>query len=267
MKYFHSFVGAAIMAPGRRRATPLAPEFVRPQDGAAKQDCESRAALRWLARLRPALARPRPVHFGDNLYSQQPACEAARAAGGSFLFVRKPANRKTPSEYLHGVALDEIRETVGRGAARRVHRYRWMIDAPLRDGSDALHVNRLEIEIARPDGKAPSRNGFVTDLDAARDTIADLDACGRARWKVENETFNVLKTHGYNLERNFGHGRETSSGALAALDLPAFAMHTAGDLSKPHGAARAVRPEPGCASSSTSAPSPPTMSSPSGRPS
>ncbi len=230
MEYFHSFVGAAIVAPGQRRALPLAPEFVRPQDGAAKQDCESRAALRWLARLGPALARLKPVYLGDDLYSRQTTCEAVRAAGGSFLFVCKPASHKTLSEYLHGVALDEVRETVGRGAAKRVHRYRWMTDAPLRDGADALRVNWLEIEIAKPDGKVTYRNGFVTDLDVTRDTVADLAACGRARWKVENETFNVLKTHGYNLEHNFGHGRETLSSVLVAPNLLAFAMHTASDL-------------------------------------
>ena len=83
VEYFHSFVGAAIVAPGQRRAAPLAPEFVRPQDGAVKQDCESRAALRRLARLGPALARLKPVYLGDDLYSRQPTCEAARPAPGS----------------------------------------------------------------------------------------------------------------------------------------------------------------------------------------
>ena len=73
-------------------------------------------------------------------------------------------------------------------------------------------ANRLEIEIAKTDGKAPSRNGFVTDLDAARDTAA----CGRARWKAENETFGVLKTHSY----NFDHGRETLASMPGALHLP-----------------------------------------------
>ena len=145
--------------------------------------------------------RPGPVYLGDDLYSRQPACEAVRAPGGSLLCVCKPANRKTPSEHLHGVARGEIRETARRGATGRVHRYRRMTDAP-------------------------SRNGFVTDLDA----IADLAACGRARWKVENETFNVLKTRGYDLERNFGHGCETLASAPVALDLPVFAMRAASDL-------------------------------------
>ena len=31
---------------------------------------------------------------------------------------------------------------------------------------------------------------------------------GRSRWKVENETFNTLKNLGYNLEHNYGHGKQ-----------------------------------------------------------
>ena len=230
VEYFHSFVGAALVAPGQRCALPLAPEFVRPQDGSAKQDCESRAAQRWLARLGPCVAGLRPVYLGDDLYSRQPICEAVRAAGGSFIFVCKPSSHKTLSEYTHGVVLDEVCQTVGRGAAKRRHRYRWMNGVPLRDGADALAVNWLEVEIAKPDGKVTYRNSFVTDLAVTRDTAADIAACGRARWKIENETFNVLKTNGYNLEHNFGHGSQTLASILVVLNLLAFALHTACDL-------------------------------------
>jgi hypothetical protein len=37
-----------------------------------------------------------------------------------------------------------------------------------------------------------------------RDTVAEIVACARARWKIENESFNVLKCNGYHLEHNFG---------------------------------------------------------------
>jgi hypothetical protein len=60
--------------------------------------------------------------------------------------------------------------------------------------------------------------------------VAELAACGRARWKIENETFNVLKTCGYNLEHSFGHGKETLANILVALNLLAFAFHTAAYL-------------------------------------
>jgi hypothetical protein len=73
-------------------------------------------------------------------------------------------------------------------------------------------------------------NSFVTDLAITSDTVAELAACGRARWKIENETFNVLKTNGYNLEHNFGHGKKTLASVLVTLNLLAFAFHTAAYL-------------------------------------
>ena len=48
--------------------------------------------------------------------------------------------------------------------------------------------------------------------------------------RIENETFNVLKTNSYNLEHNFGHGRETLASLLVVLNLLAFAFHTAATL-------------------------------------
>ncbi len=47
-EYFHSLVAATLVAPGHSRVVPLEPEFVVPQDGHDKQDCEIRAARRWL---------------------------------------------------------------------------------------------------------------------------------------------------------------------------------------------------------------------------
>lgn len=229
-EFFHSFVGAAVVAPGRAGAFPLPPEFVRPQDGAAKQDCEPLAARRWIERFGQTYAFLKPVFLGDDLYAHQPICAAIRAAGASFILVCKPASHKTIAEYLTGVDLDTCRHVQGVGAAKRIHTYRFMNGVPLRDGRDALPVNWFEVTIAKPDGKTTYRSSFITDLPVTPDTVADLATCGRARWKIENETFNVLKTSGYNLEHNFGHGKDTLASLLVVLNLLAFAMHTACDL-------------------------------------
>jgi len=229
-EYFHSFVGATLVAPGHTTVVPLPPEFVRPQDGARKQDCEPIAARRWLTRVGRRHAWLRPVYLGDDLYAHQPMCLDVLAAGGSFIFGCKPSSHKTLTEYLTGVELDGFSHSVGRGSAKRMHRYRWMQGVPLRDGKDALTVNWLEIEIAKPNGKVTYRNSFVTDLPVTRETAVEIAACGRARWKIENETFNVLKNNGYNLEHNFGHGKDTLASLLVALNLLAFAMHNACDL-------------------------------------
>ena len=49
---------------------------------------------------------------------------------------------------------------------------------------------------------------------------------GRARWKSENETNNVLKTKGYHLEHNFGHGEQSLANFMVTLNLLAFLFHT-----------------------------------------
>ena len=107
-------------------------------------------------------------------------------------------------------------QTVKRGKQRFVYRYRWLRDVPLRNGSDALMVNWFEIEIINARGETTYRNSFVTDLPVGPDNIVELAACGRARWKIENETVNVLKNKGYNLEHSFGHGKKNLAAILVS---------------------------------------------------
>ena len=106
IEYFHTMLAATLVAPGHNRAVPLEPEFIVPQDGHDKQDCESRAARRWLAAHGARYARLRPVYLGDDLFSRQPLCEAVLATGGHFLFVCKPeltqGDRGIPRRYHSG---------------------------------------------------------------------------------------------------------------------------------------------------------------------
>ena len=229
-EHFHQMVSAAMVAPGHDRALPLEPEFITPQDGTEKQDCEARATARWLAARGPQYAHLKPIYLGDDLASRQPTCEAVRAIGAHFLFTAKPSSHKTLYEWLDGADVPAFEQKIKQGARFVTHRYRWLEGVPLRDGKDALIVNWLEIEIVDPAGKVTYRNSFVTDLPVNKGNVAELAACGRARWKIENETFNTLKTKGYNLEHNFGHGKEHLSALLATMNLIAFAMHTTADL-------------------------------------
>lgn len=229
-EYFHTMLGASIVAPGHNRAVPLEPEFIAPRDGHEKQDCESRAARRWLAAHGSHYAALKPVYLGDDLFSRQSICEAVRETGSHFLFVCKPQSHPAIEEFRTGIVLDERVERVRRGKQYATHRYRWLCNVPLRGDAKAMSVNWLEIEVTDAKGTLTYRNSFMTDLPVHRDNVAELAACGRSRWKIENETFNVLKTKGYNLEHNFGHGRKHLASLLATLNLLAFAFHTVCDL-------------------------------------
>ena len=217
-EYFHAMLAATLVAPGHEKVIPLEPEFIVPQDGAEKQDCETMAAKRWLAAHGRRYAALDPVYLGDDLFSRQPLCQAVLDAGRHFIFVCKPSSHPLIQEYLSGIDLPAVEKTVKRGKQRFVHRYRWLHDVPLRDGKDALMVNWFEIEIINANGATTYRNSFVTDLPVDPDNVVELAACGRARWKIENETFNVLKNKGYNLEHSFGHGKHESRSHPAELE-------------------------------------------------
>jgi hypothetical protein len=229
IEYFHSMLCASVVAPGHNRAVPLEPEFIMPQDGHDKQDCESRAVRRWLAAHGAPYQKLNPVYLGDDLMSRQPICQAVLDQGGHFIFVCKPDSHPAIEEFRAGIVLDELVQEV-RGKQRTRHRYQWLCGVPMRGDDKAINVNWFTIEITNQDGKLTYRNSFITDLPVIRDNVAAMAAAGRARWKIENETFNVLKTKGYCLEHNFGHGQHNLSAVLAGLNLLAFACHTALDL-------------------------------------
>jgi hypothetical protein len=229
-EYFHAMLAATLVAPGHDKVIPLEPEFIVPQDGTDKQDCENAAAKRWLAAHGRHYAKLGAVFLGDDLFSCQPLCEAVREVGGSFIFVCKPSSHALIQEYITSVELPTRDVALRRGKQRYTHRYRWLNNVPLRDGKDALGVNWFKIEILNAKGQTTYRNSFVTNLPVGPDTVVELAAAGRARWKIENETFNVLKNNGYNLEHSFGHGKQHLASILVCLNLIAFAMHTVCDI-------------------------------------
>ncbi len=90
-------------------------------------------------------------------------------------------------------------------------------------------VNWVGVTITDARGKITYNSAFVTSLPITPDTVAEIVACARARWKIENESFNVLKSHGYHLEHNVGHGKQHLAMLFATLNLLAFAIHTVCD--------------------------------------
>jgi hypothetical protein len=138
--------------------------------------------------------------------------------------------RQVQREIERRQQLEEHRETAVIRGKRTTTIYRWLCAVPLRDSKDALTVNWFSIETLNGNGKRTYHNSYITDLPVTAGTVAELAPCERARWKVENETFNVLKTDVYNLEHNFGHGKETLASILVTLNLLAFAFHTAARL-------------------------------------
>ena len=69
------------MKPGTRQAISLIPEFITPQDGHEKQDCENAAAKRWIGTYGGTLEPLGVTITGDDLYSRQPFCQSILGEG------------------------------------------------------------------------------------------------------------------------------------------------------------------------------------------
>jgi hypothetical protein len=228
-EYFHSFLSATIVKPGDSKVFNLPPEYIQPQDGDKKQDCELKAAKRWFERVSSHCAKYKPIYLGDDLYAHNDFCKMILQQGDSFIFTCKDTSHKTLRDFRKGITPDTYKETKIISGKKREYHYSWICDLPIRDGNDALLVNWIDLHITDTKGKCTYHASFISNLVPDKHNIVELVACARARWKIENETFNVLKNHGYNLEHNFGHGKQTLSAVLVTLNLLAFTMHNACD--------------------------------------
>ncbi len=228
--YSHTAITPVIVAPGNPRVIPLEPEFITPQDGHKKQDCENTAAKRWLLQHGRHYSALGVTILGDDLYCNHPLCKAMLAEGLNFILVCKPDSHQTLYEYVDGLEATQDVHTrkVERRKGKRTFTdtYRWVKQVPLRDGEDALLVNWCELTTTDANGKVIYKNAFATNHDITANNVADIVRDGRARWKVENENNNTLKTKGYHLTHNFGHGKQHLSSLLATLNLLAFSFHT-----------------------------------------
>jgi hypothetical protein len=226
---YHSAILPVIVAPGNPHVLAVPPEYITPQDGAVKQDCERAASKRWVTQHAAQYAQEHAVLMGDDLYANQPLCEHILAHKLHFLFVCKPDSHTTLYAALAHRTDDITTYTVRKrnGQHSEVWTYRFCNGLPLRAGDDALLVNWCELQITRLDtGETVYHHTWVTDLLITEDNLAEIVVCARAHWKIENENNNVLKTKGYHLEHNFGHGQQYLAMTLLTLNLLAFLLHT-----------------------------------------
>ena len=235
INYFHSVLTPVIVQPGNEHVISLEPEFIVPQDGHEKQDCETQAAKRWVEKHGAFYAQRGATILGDDLFCHQPFCQALADKQLHFILVCKPdshAHLYQTVEYLatqQALGTKVVRHWNGRYA--EISTYRYSNHLALCGEADAPEVNWCEVTIMREDsGEQLYKNAFATDFSVTETTVEAIVRDGRARWKVENENNNVLKTKGYHIEHNFGHGNQHLASLLLSLNLLAFLFHTVLDL-------------------------------------
>jgi hypothetical protein len=220
--YSHQILGAAIVHPDIREVIPLMPEPIIKQDGQQKNDCERNAAKRFLEK--PRLDHPhlKLIVIEDGLSSNAPHIRDILRHNMHFILGAKEGDHAFLFEHVRQAEKDgrvAIWEHVEKCGAR--HRFRFLNEVPLNESNQDLLVNFLEYWEIHPNGRQ-LHFSWVTDFRLREGNVRTIMRGGRARWKIENETFNTLKNQGYQFEHNFGHGKQNLSVVFAMLMMLAF---------------------------------------------
>jgi hypothetical protein len=230
--YYHQLLGATLVHPDLKEVIPLAPEPIINQDGHTKNDCERNATRRWLTRFRREHPHLPVIVVEDGLSANAPHLDDLRAAGLHYIIGVKPGDHVFLFEHLR--AADEAGRTqtltLVDSDTGILHHWRFHNCVPLNESHPDHLVNVLEYWEIHPTKvvKKVERVGkvqyfsWITAFVLTPDNVYAIMRGGRARWKIENETFNTLKNQGYNLEHNYGHGQQNLSVVLALLMMLVF---------------------------------------------
>jgi hypothetical protein len=220
--YSHQMLGGALVHPDLKEVIPLCPEPIIKQDGDTKNDCERNASRRFLAHFRREHPKLPVIVVEDALSANAPHLADLGQYDLRFIIGIKPGS--------HAFLFEQMQTACETGQAHvltlldadgTLHHYRWLEKASLNESNADVLVTMLEYWEIPP--KGPIRHfSWITDLPVNEETAPVLARGGRARWHIENETFNTLKNQGYHFDHNFGHGHKNLSVVFALLMMLAF---------------------------------------------
>ena len=225
-QYYHQLLACCLVKPGKKEVLPLMPEPIIQQVNASKNDCEKTALKRLLSNISREHPHLKLVLNGDDLYSDGPTIKLVKSYGYSFIMVAKDTSH--PSLYESVDELDKADQVVRYQYTDEKgyrHWFRFVNDVPINKSHKETLVNYLEYVEIDPKGNKKYVNTWITDIKLTLENVAKVIRGGRARWKIENETFNTLKTQGYHLEHNYGHGEQHLATNLACLTFTAFLIN------------------------------------------
>lgn len=229
--YYHQMLGAVLVHPDQKQVIPFAPEPILKQDGATKNDCEMNAVKRLIPALRTDHPFLKITLLGDSLFAKAPIINLAKSHGMGFIFNAKPGDHKALF-----LAFEDA-DSIGAVSSLKItqdgisHEFRFINELPINESNPDVLVNFLLYTESKPD--RTTTFSWVTDLNLSNENVFKIMKGGRARWRIENETFNTLKNQGYQFEHNFGHGYKNLSTNFVFLMMLAFLIDQAQELCCP----------------------------------
>lgn len=215
--YYHQMLGAAVVHPDERIVIPLAPEPIVKGDGYTKNDCERNASKRLLKDLRREHPHLDAIIVEDSLASNYPHLSLLDELELEYIIGVKPGDHEFLFDWVKHAKANEV--VINKD--KKKHTFHYVNDVPINDEHYDYRVNFIEYWEEKSNGEK-QHFSWVTSFKITDENIFDLMRAARARWKIENETFNTLKNQGYNFEHNYGHGNNNLCSVMTMLMLLAF---------------------------------------------
>ena len=223
--YCHQCLTSVIVHPDHREVFVLGTEDIVNSDGSTKNDCELSASKRLLKKIvNPLKDRGiQLIHIGDALYANGPFIKEVQQRNDAFILVVKPGSQATLVHQFD--RLNKANKTKKKQKKERqlIHQYEYINGLFLNGEHPDILVNMVDYKcISQETGKVIKHFTFITDIKLTTKTVDKIVKAGRARWKIENETFNTLKNQGYNYQHNYGHGHKHLAVNMSILMFLAF---------------------------------------------
>jgi len=218
--YYHQLLAGAIIHPARREVLPVMPEPIQRADGEDKNDCERNAAKRFLDQLHQDYPHRTFTLTEDALSPNAPHLRELFKHQYHFILGVKPGDHAALFAQVALARQDDRTIEYAEHEGQTLHRFSFINGMLLNQSSPDVRVNFVEYWESKA-GKT-QHFSWVTDFTVTSLNVASIMRGGRARWKIENETFNTLKNQGYHFEHNFGHGQKHLAVVFAVLMLLAF---------------------------------------------
>ena len=224
--YYLQMLGAAIVHPDFKEVIPLCPEMIIKQDGTTKNDCERNAAKRFFGQLRKDHPNLSFIINEDALSPNAPHIKELGKYNLHYILGIKPGDHKFFFNLIED-AVQSGRTTEfainDKENSDIIHRFRILNTVPLNYSNQEVKVNFIEYwEYSIKKDKVIYHNTWVSDFTLTKENAYTIMRGGRARWKIENETFNTLKNQGYNLGHNYGLGEKHLATVFTMLMMLAF---------------------------------------------
>ena len=231
--YYQQMYAASFVRPDCKVVIPIFPEMMTKQDGTSKNDCERNAAKRFYTRFRKEHPHLKVIVVEDALASNAPHIRELEKLNLRYILGAKPGDHRALFAELELAVKDERAiemSFIDREDRQTGHFFKFVNQIPLNKSNPDVLVNVLEYCKIDKNEKITTFS-WVTDIEITEENVYRLMRAGRARWKIENETFNTLKNQGYNLGHNYGLGKKNLSGVLTILMMLAFLIDQAQQLS------------------------------------